>query len=322
VPPSGRGLGELFSREVAGLDPSRRERGIAGIPTSGAIPAIAGIGTCDPSAMRAVVVLIVAGCSLAAGCEALFPTEAASPVDAGADRSSAPVDVQTTDIVPDAADGRDASVDADAADGQPADGSVGDAPSECTPESVTTACGSAVCGPSPSSCGAVVDCGTCGSGASCMDGVCCAEGTLAVGACACKDSNGNYSDSWFGIAESNCPSQVTACGGTWSANQFSVSPVALPGMVPLTRCVYSDSNSDLRWFLTDEACTALLPQSAPDGTGPEAGVLGFVYPSPKCGAGPLYRYYDATWQNRWSTLNPSAPSNQYGGQAVTGYGWP
>lgn len=185
----------------------------------------------------------------------------------------------------------------------------------CVPDAY--ACAGRQCGSAVDSCGESTSCGICSSGTACQNGQCvvpCAPADTQIYSCACSTS-GEISDSWFGIGEScpfNCPA---GSGSPVTAAAFVISSRNVTGTEALYRCVYKDSNGDFRWYVDVDSHCHAVPGATVEAT------LGYVYKTATCGASALNRFYDATYQNRWSTHDASPPPGYQSPAYLTGYGW-
>lgn len=101
-----------------------------------------------------------------------------------------------------------------------------------------------------------------------------------------------------------------------AAEYFHLSSSPAPGLVPLHRCLMSYGK---HFYTTAPGCEGVTP-------GTEEGTLGYLSPTPRCGAVPLFRSYNPSSQDHFYTTDPAehARATHGGGwndEGVTGYVW-
>lgn len=101
-----------------------------------------------------------------------------------------------------------------------------------------------------------------------------------------------------------------------AADYFQLSSGPAPGLVPLHRCLM---NYGKHFYTTAANCEGVTP-------GTEEGTLGYLSPTPRCGAVPLFRSYNPNSRDHFYTVDASehanaTSANGYTDEGIVGYVW-
>jgi Repeat of unknown function (DUF5648) len=102
-----------------------------------------------------------------------------------------------------------------------------------------------------------------------------------------------------------------------AANYFHTASSPAPGLVPLHRCLMDYGK---HFYTTAPNCEGVTP-------GHEEGLLGYISPTPQCGAVALYRSYNPRSQDHFYTTSAeehahATAQDGYTDEGTTGYVWP